>query len=59
MSDPIQLAINRSPAGATGPIGIILFLVWVLAVTALMLVKRAWHAKPQHAVLATEAPPPS
>jgi hypothetical protein len=55
VSDPIQLAINHSPAGATGPIGIILFLVWVLAVAAVMLVKPVWNAKPQPAVLATEA----
>ena len=55
VSDPIQLAINHSPAGATGPIGIVLFLVWVLAVAAVMLVKPVWNAKPQPAVLAAEA----
>lgn len=59
VSDPIQLAINHSPAGATGPIGVILFLVWVLAVTAVMLVKPVWNAKPQPAVLTTEASPAS
>lgn len=56
VSDPIQLAINHSPAGATGPIGVILFLVWVLAVAAVMLIKPVWNVKPQSAVLATEAP---
>lgn len=56
VSDPIQLAINHSPAGATGPIGVILFLVWVLAVAAVMLVKPVWNAQPQPAVLAAEAP---
>jgi hypothetical protein len=56
VSDPIQLAINHSPAGATGPISIVLFLVWVLAVTVVMLVKPVWNAKPQPAVLAEASP---
>ena len=56
VSDPIQLAISHSPAGAAGPIGVILFLVWILAVAAVMLIKPVWNAKPQPAVLATEAP---
>ena len=59
VSDPIQLAINHSPAGATGPVGVVLFLVWVLAVAAVMLIKPVWNAKLQPAVLATEATPAS
>ena len=55
VSDPTQLAASHSPAGPTGPIGVVLFLVWVLAVAAVMLVKPAWNAEPQPAVLATEA----
>lgn len=59
VSDPVQLAINHSPAGATGPAGVVLFLVWVLAVAAVMLVKPVWNPKPQPAVLASEASPAS
>jgi hypothetical protein len=54
VSEPIQLAASHSPAGPAGPIGVVLFLVWVLAVAAVMLVRPAWNAKPQPAVLATE-----
>jgi hypothetical protein len=56
VSDPIQLAINHSPAGATGPVGVVLFLVWVLAVTAVMLVRPVWNAKPRPAILAEASP---
>lgn len=59
VSDPIQLAASHSPAGATGPIGVVLSLVWTLAVAAVMLVRPVWNAKPQPAVLATEASPVS
>jgi hypothetical protein len=59
VSDPIQLAINHSPAGATGPIGVILLLVWILAVTALMLIKPVRNAELQPAAPSTEALPAS
>ena len=54
VSDPIQLAISHSPAGATGPISVVLSLVWVLAVTVVMLVKPVRNTTPQQAA-ATEA----
>ena len=56
VSDPIQLVINHSPAGATGPISVVPFLVWILAAAAVMLVKPVWNAKPRPAVF-TEASP--
>ena len=59
VSGPIQLAINHSPAGATGPVGVVLFLIWVLAVSAVMLIKPVWNTKLQPAVLAPEASPAS
>jgi hypothetical protein len=49
VSDPIQLAINHSPAGATGPIGVVLLFVWILAVAAVMLIRPVWNAQPQPA----------
>jgi hypothetical protein len=55
VSDPIQLAINRSPAGVTGPIGVVLFLVWILAVAAALLIKPVWA--PSLRSRATEASP--
>lgn len=55
VSGPIQLAISHSPAGATGPISVFLSLVWVLAVTAVMLVKPVRDTAPQQAVIPTEA----
>jgi hypothetical protein len=60
-SGPVQLAISHSPAGATGPIGVVLVLVWILAVAAVMLIKPVWVAKaePQSAAFATETSPAS
>lgn len=55
VSDPIQLAVSHSPAGATGPIGVVLSLVWVLTVTAVMLIKPVRDTTPRQAVTATEA----
>lgn len=57
VSDPIQLAISRSPAGATGPIGVVLVLVWVLAVAAALLVKPVWAPSLPPAARATETSP--
>jgi hypothetical protein len=55
VSDPIQLAISRSPAGATQPIGVVLALVWVLAVTVVMLIRPVWNAAPAVPVPGTSA----
>lgn len=55
VNGPIQLAISHSPAGATGPISVALSLVWVLAVTAVMLVKPVRDTTPQQAATAPEA----
>jgi hypothetical protein len=42
-------------ADATGPIGVVLLLVWVLAVVAVMLIKPVRSAEPQPAGLISEA----
>jgi len=55
VSGPIQLAISHSPAGATGPVGVVLLLVWILAVAAVMVIKPVREAKAQPAGLASEA----
>jgi hypothetical protein len=55
VSGPIQLAISHSPAGATGPIGVVLLLVWILAVAAVMLIKPVRSAEAQPAGLISEA----
>jgi hypothetical protein len=55
VSGPIQLAISHSPAGATGPVGIVLLLVWILAVTAVMVIRPVREAKAQPTRLASEA----
>ena len=55
VSGPVQLAISHSPAGATGPVGVVLLLVWILAVAAVMLIKPVWSAKAQLAGLTAEA----
>jgi hypothetical protein len=55
VSGPIRLAISHSPAGATGPIIVVLSLVSVLAVTAVMLVKPLRDTTPQQAATVTEA----
>ena len=51
VSGPIQLAISHSPAGATGPIGVVLLLVWILAVAAVMVIRPVRSAKAQPAGL--------
>lgn len=55
VSDPVQLAISHGPAGATGPVSVVLVLVWLLAVTIVMLVRPVWNARPQPSAVATEA----
>jgi len=42
---PIQLAINRSAGGVTGPIDVLLSLVWVGAVSLILLIKPIWGAQ--------------
>jgi hypothetical protein len=42
---PIQLAINRSAGGVTGPIDVLLSLVWVGAVALVLLIKPTWGAQ--------------
>jgi hypothetical protein len=54
-SEPIQLAISHSPAGATGPVGVVLVLVWILAVAAVMVIRPVREAKAQPTRLASEA----
>ncbi|HEX9030207.1 MAG TPA: hypothetical protein VF834_00090 [Streptosporangiaceae bacterium] len=48
-STPVQLAVTRGPGGATGPIGVVLGLFWILAVAALLLIKpaRGTRSQPQ------------
>jgi hypothetical protein len=55
VSGPIQLAISHSPAGVSGPVSVVLSLIWVLTVTAVMLVKPVRDTAPQQAATATEA----
>ncbi len=55
VSGAVQLAISHSPAGATGPISVVLSFVWVLAVAAVMLVKPVRDTTPQQAAAGTEA----
>jgi hypothetical protein len=55
VSGPIQLAISHSPAGATGPISVVLSLAWVLTVTAVMLVKPVRDTRPRQVATPTEA----
>ena len=52
VSTPIQLAINQSAGGITGPIGVVLGLLWILAVAVVLLIKPVWGGQPQPAVSA-------
>jgi hypothetical protein len=55
VSGPVQLAISHSPAGATDPVGVVLLLVWMLAVATVLLIRPVWSAKAQPAGLTAEA----
>ena len=55
VSGPVQLTISHSPAGGTGPIGVVLLLVWILAVAAVMVIRPVREAKAQPTRLASEA----
>ena len=48
---PIQLAINGSASGVTGPVSVVTSLVWILATSAILLIKPLWGA--QHRTSAT------
>jgi len=39
---PIQIAINGSASGVTGPISVVLFLLWILSMSAILLIKPIW-----------------
>jgi len=43
---PIQLAINHSAGGVTGPIDVLISLVWVGAVALVLLIKPIWGVRP-------------
>lgn len=39
---PIQLAINGSASGVTGPVSVVTSLLWILATSAILLIKPIW-----------------
>lgn len=39
---PIQLAINGSASGVTGPVSVVTSLLWILATSAILLIKPMW-----------------
>lgn len=55
VNTPIQLAISHSPSGPTGPIGVVLILFWILAVSITMLTKPIRTTPMQPEVLAPAA----
>jgi hypothetical protein len=42
VSTPVQLAISQTAGGITGPIGVVLGLLWILAVAVVLLIKPIW-----------------
>jgi hypothetical protein len=52
---PIQLAINQSAGGVTGPIDVLISLVWVLAVAIVLLIKPIWGVQTRASVAAAAA----
>ncbi len=52
VNTPIQLAVSRTPSGPTGAIGVVLILIWILAVAVTMVIKPIWGTREQQAVLA-------
>ena len=52
---PIQLAINGSAGGVTGPIDVLISLVWVGAVGLVLLIKRIWGGQTRASVPAAAA----
>lgn len=53
VSLPIQIAINGSAGGVTGPISVVLALLWILSMSAILLIKPIWG--PRHATLSPAA----
>src|SRR5260370_20451144 len=52
---PIQLAINRSAGGVTGPVDVLISLVWVGAVSLFLLIKPIWGVEVRASVPAGAA----
>jgi hypothetical protein len=52
---PIQLAINRSAGGVTGPIDVLISLTWVGAVALVLLIKPIWGVQTRATVSAAAA----
>jgi hypothetical protein len=50
---PIQLALNGRASGVTGPVDVVISLVWVLAVALVLIIRPIWGAQPQASVHAT------
>ncbi len=50
VNTPVQLAINQSAEGITGPIGVVLGLLWILAVAVVLMIKPIWAAQPRPSV---------
>lgn len=42
---PIQIAISGSASGVTGPVSVVTSLLWILATSAILLVKPQWGAR--------------
>ena len=55
VSPPIQLAINQSAGGITGPIGVVLGLLWILAVAVVLLVRPTWGTQSRLAASAASS----
>lgn len=52
LEHPIQLIATQTPGGFTGPVGVGLGLVWVLAVSATLLIRPIWNARLESATTA-------
>jgi hypothetical protein len=57
VSLPVQLAISPIADGMTGPISVVLALVWILAAAVVLLIKPVWGTQPQPAVSAAVSLP--
>jgi hypothetical protein len=49
---PVQMAINQSAGGVTGPVDVVLTLLWILAVSVVLLIKPVWSTQPRPSVSA-------
>jgi hypothetical protein len=52
VSTPVQMAITQTAGGITGPIGVVLALLWILAVSVVLLIKPIWLTQPRHSATA-------